>query len=382
MNSVHLAAAGRWHWGFAVVVWSALAGRLVAADDAPLPEEAKHVPHRVAAAFDALAEETTPSMAWNAATPEEHEAWREPFLARMKLLLGRMPKQVPLEVRWAEEQEFELFTRHKVYVRSERDYWVPVYYFVPHQLNKPAPAIVCLHGHSGIYPYIREGQTPAERQKTVDSSLDYAVYFAEHGYPTAAIVVRGWNETAGDQDRGVSHVKRSCHQVTMNALLMGMTPQGLRCWDAMRVIDFLQTRDEVDAEQIGVAGLSGGGTLATYLPLLEDRIKLVMIGGAFSSYRTSIYAMPHCICNCLPGVMQYGDMADVVALHAPRPVLLINGIKDPIFPIAEARAGHEKLQRVYQALGVEDRIAADFFDGPHAWSNNKTLSFLQEHFGR
>jgi len=339
------------------------------------------IQHRVDANFEQLAQANQPSVLWNATTVAEHEAWREKFAATMKRLLGRMPDRVPLEVKWESEEKFEAFTRHKIYVRTEAAYWAPVYYFVPHERKEKTPAIVCLHGHSGIDPYIDEGKTDAERKKTAELSLDYAVYLAKHGYVTAAIVVRGWNETSGDQDPGVKHVKRSCRQVTMNALLLGMTPQGLRCWDAMRVIDFLQTRDEVDADRIGVAGLSGGGTLSTYLPVLDERVKLVMIAGAFSSYRTSIYAMPHCICNCLPGVMQYGDMAEVVALYAPRPVLLINGVHDPIFPVAEAREGFAKLQRVYKLLGQPDRIDADFFDGPHAWSNNKTLEFLQTHFG-
>ena len=73
--------------------------------------------------------------------------------------------------------------------------------------------------------------------------------------------------------------------------------------------------------------------LATYLPILDKRVKLAMIGGAFGSYRSSIYAIPHCICNCLPGIMEYGEMSDVVALHAPRPVLIIHGIHDKtIYP--------------------------------------------------
>ena len=160
-----------------------------------------------------------------------------------------------------------------------------------------------------------------------------------------------------------------------------MTPMGLRCWDAMRLIDFLQDRAEVDPERIGVAGLSGGGTLATYLPILDKRVKLAMIGGAFGSYRSSIYAIPHCICNCLPGIMEYGEMSDVVALHAPRPVLIIHGIHDNIFPIDSVREGYGKLSAVYKLLGVHENLDADLFDGPHAWSHQKTLRFLEKHFG-
>ena len=325
--------------------------------------------------FHALADKTPLKLAWDAHSREDHQRWREAFHAKMIKLLGRMPESVPFEVKWAERKDFDGFVRHKVYVRSEELYWSPAYYFVPHSRQGKAPAIVCLHGHSGIYPYIGECDEK-EQKKTKELSLDYAVYLAEHGYVTIAPVIRGWNETSAFED-----ARRSCRRVTMDAFLVGTTPMGLRCWDAMRLIDFLQSREEVDSDRIGVAGLSGGGTLAMYLPILDERVKLAMAGGAFSSYRSSIYAVPHCICNCLPHIMEWGEMSDVLALQAPRPLLLINGIKDDIVPIVPAREGYGYLAQVYQLLGAQENLDADFFDGPHAWSNNKTLSFLEKHFG-
>lgn len=348
---------------------------IATAQDAPQDNNITH-------SFTLLGQQVTPAQLYNATTPQQHEAWHKKMQATVVDLLGEMPEAVPLEVKWVEEEKFEKFTRHKIYVRTERNYWAPVYYFVPHELHGKTPAIVCLHGHSGIAPYIRLNETPEQKKKTDDSALDYAVYMAEHGYITAAIVVRGWNETVGRQDFGIKYPPRSCHETTMNAFLMGMTPQGIRCWDAMRVIDFLETQDKVDANRIGACGLSGGGTLTMYLPILDQRVKLAMIAGAFSEYRTSIYAMHHCICNTLPGIMREGEMADVVALYAPRPVLLINGIDDPIFPIDGARKEYARLKGVYKVLGKEENIDADFFEGGHAWSNNKTLTFLEQHFSR
>ncbi|WP_417732446.1 alpha/beta hydrolase family protein [Rosistilla oblonga] len=343
---------------------------------------AVQVPHQIAGSFAQLADSAEPTMRWHAETVAEHQQWQQGLQEVVVDLLGKMPERVPLEVKWAEEKKFETFTRHKIYVRTEANYWAPVYYFVPHQRAAPLPAIVCLHGHSGIVPYIGEADSAEAAKKIQDSSLDYAVFLAKHGYVTAAINVRGWNETAGNQDAGIKSLRRSCTQMTMDSLLLGMTPQGLRCWDAMRVIDFLQSRDEeVDPDKIGVAGLSGGGTLSMYLPVLDERVKLAMIAGAFSTYRSSIFPIRHCICNCLPRIMHYAEMADVVALYAPRPVLLINGVEDRIFPIAGAREGFDTLQQVYTLLGKPDNVAADFFDGGHAWSNNKTLEFLQQHFG-
>ncbi len=353
---------------------------LLFAETPPVIEKEINVPHQVTPSFAQLVQNVKPALEWNAKSAEEHQEWQKNARSVLQGLLGRMPERVPLDVKWAEEKSFEKFTRYKIYVQTEAEYWAPVYYFVPHELKTPAPAIICLHGHSGIYPYIREGETEADRKKGSEHELDYAPYLAEHGYVTAAIVVRGWNETAGFQDGGVK-LPRSCTQMTMNSFLIGMTPQGLRCWDASRVIDFLQSRKEVDASKIGVAGLSGGGTLALYMPLLDDRVKLTMIGGAFSSYKASIYSIRHCVCNCLPGIMEQADMSDVVAAYAPVPVLLINGIDDPIFPIAEAREGYEKLQQVYRVAGYPDGIDADFFEGGHQWSHRKTVPFLKKHFG-
>ena len=120
--------------------------------------------------------------------------------------------------------------------------------------------------------------------------------------------------------------------------------------------------------------------LSLFLPVLEKRVKLTMIGGYFSSFRSSIYSINHCVCNVVPGLMACGEMADLVASYAPKPVLLINGKRDPIFPISAARAGFKKLKTVYSLLGREKNLETDFFDGVHEWSNRKTLPFLKKHF--
>jgi dienelactone hydrolase len=262
-------------------------------------------------------------------------------------------------------------------VRSEENYWVPAYYYVPKGIQRPAPAMVCLHGHSGIVPYIGEGDAD-QREKSRSHALDYARYFAQHGYVTIAPIQRGWNETCEglDLDR-----ERGCHRMTMDTFLIGMTPVGLRCWDASRLLDFLETQDVVDATRLGVAGLSGGGMVGLFFAALEPRIRLAMLSGYYNRFRSSIYEIYHCICNCIPHMMEWGDMREVAALFAPRPFLVISGTHDAIFPIEATRAAYADLEPVYELLSAGDKLDHDFFDGPHSWSNNKTLPFLRQHFG-
>ena len=74
----------------------------------------------------------------------------------------------------------------------------------------------------------------------------------------------------------------------MDAFLLGITPVGLRCWDASRLLDFLETQELVDRTRIGVAGLSGGGTTGLFFTALEARVQLAMIGGYYRTFRDSI----------------------------------------------------------------------------------------------
>ena len=317
-----------------------------------------------------------PKLTWGAESGEEHRAWRRGFARRLRALLGHAPSKVPLQVECAEELETERFMRRKIYIRSEEHYWAPAYLFLPKPRREAAPAIVCLHGHSGIYPYIRDG-TEEQRAKSKKLDLDFAPYFAENGYVTIAPVQRGWNETsesAGGSGKG-------CQRMAMNSLLTGMTPVGLRCWDASRLVDYLHTLEVVDSSRIGAAGLSGGGTIALFWAALEPRVKLAMVAGYYCTFADSIYSIHHCICNCVPGIMEWGEMREVAALIAPRPLLVISGTKDPIFPIEATRRAYSDLEPVYDLLNAGGDLEKDFFDGPHAWSNRKTLPFLRRHFG-
>ena len=208
--------------------------------------------------------------------------------------------------------------------------------------------------------------------------LDFALFFAEHGYVTIAPIQRGWDETAASVDKNES----GCERMVLNSFLTGMTPVGLRCWDASRLIDFLQTQPCVDSTRIGAAGLSGGGMVALFWSALEPRVKLAMDAGYFCSFKDSIYSIYHCLCNCVPDMMEWGEMSDVAALIAPRPLLVISGTEDPIFPIKATRKAYAELEKVYGLLGAGRNLEKDFFGGGHAWSNRKTLAFLEKHFGR
>lgn len=123
----------------------------------------------------------------------------------------------------------------------------------------------------------------------------------------------------------------------MNALLVGKTIIGECCLDISKAIDLALTFPEIDSERIVCIGNSGGGTSTYYAACLDERIKVAIASCAVCTFKDSICAMPHCVCNFIPGIAEYMDMGDMAAAIAPRRLIVVNGAKDDIFPDSGVR---------------------------------------------
>ena len=67
--------------------------------------------------------------------------------------------------------------------------------------------------------------------------------------------------------------------------LVGWNFARFRIWDAIRAVDYVLTRPEIDGTRIGVMGTSGGGTMSAYLQALDDRISVAFPNCFVSSIR-------------------------------------------------------------------------------------------------
>ena len=173
----------------------------------------------------------------------------------------------------------------------------------------------------------------------------------------------------------------SCRKSSFNSMLLGHPIIGRKVWDIMRAIDYLQTREEVDPAKIACLGLSMGGTITMYTTAVEERIKVGVISCYLNTFKDSIMAMEHCECNYLPGVLNYGEMYDICALIAPRPLLIESGKNDPIFPFYASEFAFNKVKKVYKSLGEEDKLAWDVFEGEHRFSGKMAFDWLKRWLG-
>jgi acetyl esterase/lipase len=136
------------------------------------------------------------------------------------------------------------------------------------------------------------------------------------------------------------------------ALMLGETLLGWRVWDALRAVDFLETRTEVAPARIAMMGISGGGTITLYAAALDERIRAAVLSCSFCTFRDSIFSVAHCIDNYVPGILNWFEASDLAGLIAPRFLFAENGLDDAIFPAPGVRVALADSERIFAAQGA------------------------------
>jgi len=269
---------------------------------------------------------------------------------KIRACFGPMPERTPLHIELTGVIERKEFRVEKLYFASRPGYWVTSNLFLPNPCRAAVPGVLALCGHSAT------GKGDLTYQKFCES-------LAAQGYAVLCIdpASQGERDQYPMRFGGRWHPVTSCvkqHIMTGNRLtLLGDHFGKWRVWDAIRGLDVLCARVEVDTGRVGVTGCSGGGTLTSYIHALDDRLTM----SAPSCYITS---MAHNLENelptdseqIIPGFLKAGlDMGDLIFAQAPRPVILL-GEQHDIFDIRGFRKVYEQGRRLYRLLGHEERL--------------------------
>jgi dienelactone hydrolase len=158
-------------------------------------------------------------------------------------------------------------------------------------------------------------------------------------------------------------------------------------WDVMRLLDYIETRDDVDVKRIGLIGTSKGG-IETYLAAaVDERIAAAVPCIGVQSFRwalensawpsrietiqtafdtiTSNAGVPNPNATfvgkfydrIVPGIYEEFDGPAMLPLIAPRPLLVINGDSDARTPLPGLKACTDAAQTAYQVAGADDRFS-------------------------
>ncbi len=298
-----------------------------------------------------------------------------------KIGLGRLKKASP-NPKLLEKVVKKDYVREKILIRTGPNCVMPVYILLPKNVPRPLPVVIAYHGHGyGVKDIVGLWEDGNERSAPDGYHKDFAVEICRKGFAVAAPEISCFGERQTDFSYLNSKIGQqaasTCTHSAMLAFHLGISVLGLRVHDGMRLVDYLETRKDLDTSRLGAMGISGGGMHTLFSTCLDTRIKECVISGYYSSFRGSILSMHHCACNFVPGLAEFGEMHDLVGLVAPRPMLVEAGSYDPIFPITEVRKGVAKAKVVYGVFGVENGIETDYFEGRHRISGIKAYDFLK-----
>lgn len=328
------------------------------------------------------AKRVKPLMEFKGKNKKDVIEWKNKLVNKIKELLGEFPEPSSLSPQKLSVEEKGKYIREKWIIQTEKDCWMPLYLLIPKGNRKKYPAILCCHGHGpfGKDPVAGVDNNKQEvRNEIIRHNYNYGEQMAERGFITICPDWRGFGERTGYNDTPFPG-RDKCNVYFIQHLILGRTLLGANVFDGMRAIDFLLTRKEVDKEKIGCMGLSFGGTMATYIGVIDERVKAVdVICYATTTLHYAIEKPNFCGSQIVPFLYKYADVGDVIASICPKPLLIESGVNDTCFWIDSAMEAHKKVKRVYRAAGVEKDLWIEIFPGEHSFSGNFAFKFFNKY---
>ncbi|MBR7108164.1 MAG: acetylxylan esterase [Lentisphaeria bacterium] len=273
---------------------------------------------------------------------------------------------LPVESRCTGVANFPGYKVEKHLIRTRENFSMSVNLFLPDKGKKPFPAIIFLAGHAtnGKSGYLRA-----------------CVNFALRGFAVLSADPIHQGERWQFEKYSMVHG----HNILNRQLLtLGENFSDWRLHDAVQLVNFLQSRSDIDHARIGVNGNSGGGTMTALLSAYDRRIA----ASAPSCYITTFY---HNALNELPTdgeqnpasfIANKGEMLDLVLAHAPKPYRILAQQHD-FFDIRGALMTYNMAKKIYRLLGAEENISITVAPHGHGYSEelrSSAYEFFGKHF--
>jgi dienelactone hydrolase len=265
------------------------------------------------------------------------------------------PERTPLKAQVTGRLRFPGFTVEKIHFQSRPGLYVTANLYLPRPLRGRVPAILYQAGHADS----------AGRNGAKTAYQDHGIWFATHGYACLIIDTVQLGEIAG-RHRGTAREGLFWWQS------LGYTPAGTETWAAMRALDYLVSRREIDPGRIGATGISGGGGATVWIAATDDRVAAaapVSGMGDLGFYVAEGGVDRHCDCMLLYNTRRW-SWATIAALAAPRPFLFVNSSEDRYFPMSANERVAARLERAWALHGASDRVDAVVSVGKHEYRSD------------
>ncbi len=289
-------------------------------------------------------------------TPEQIHAYQQRMREFFVRQLGGFPERNDLNAQVLGTIDGDGYRIEKVIFESQPQHHVTANLYLPSG-SGPFPGVLVSSGHS-------------RTAKAAEYNQRVGIALASHGIAALCYDPIGQGErsqiltaTGQPQFSGTTHEH---FLVGVGSILVGTNTARYRVWDAIRAIDYLQSRPDIDGERIGMTGCSGGGTLTSYVMALDERVACAAPACYLTTFRRLIETIgPQDAEQNIFGQLAYGlDHPDYILLRAPRPTL-ISATTGDFFDIQGTWDTLRQAKRWYTKLGFPERVDVVEAEGNH-----------------
>ena len=310
--------------------------------------------------------------AWRAVrSKEELDARRQKLRAKMVELLGGFPKaRTPLNAKVVGRSACCGCVVEQVIFESLPGAYVSANLYLPDPSRHaaPFPAAIELCGHSS------EGKNSVK--------YEYVACLAAQAGIAALVMDPLCQGERAQCAEDLDGRPTSAHlRLGINAMLLGHGLAAFEIWDAMRALDYLDSRDDLRHDGYGAFGNSGGGTQSVLLCAMEDRIHATATSCFLSSLREqNAWRLLADSEQLVFAQLREGINHAAYPILGSGPVLML-ARRDEIIPYSGTRETFRVLSALAANTGCRGRFA--FFDqpGPHGYNERSmraTVSYLAE----
>ena len=293
-------------------------------------------------------------------TKEDFLKYQESSKKTFLKSIGKIPydNKLPLNAEVVKSEVYDGLRIENVIFQSRKNVYVTATFYVPENAKEKLPGIIMQCGHSPegrLYSSYRRVCTTIAKSGLCVLGVDPVGQGERQSYP----------ELFGPTDSPTKEHQYCGDQ----CLLAGSVLTKYFIADAMRGIDYLQSRPEVDADKIGATGSSGGGTMTAVMGVVDDRIKAAAPGTFITTRRDYMNAGSGQDSEQIwPGTSRdLFDHYELVSCFCPKPYMIL-GVKSDFF----CREGTEKVfnkeKEFYKLFGKEDDMRITWDDSTHAFT--------------
>ncbi|WP_395746842.1 prolyl oligopeptidase family serine peptidase [Prosthecobacter sp.] len=304
-------------------------------------------------------------------TKADAEAYVKSAQDRIRDCFGPLPEKTPLKAQITKTLQREGYRIENIVFESRPNYLVTGNLYLPTSATGSAkvPGVIGTCGHS-------------LNGKAAEAYQSFAQGLARQGQACFLIDPVGQgerfqylNEKLGSRLGGGTSEH---NQMGVPQALVGEFLGTWFVWDAMRALDYLITRPEIDTQHLGVTGNSGGGTQTTWLCGMEPRFTMAAPSCFVTTFRRDAEnELPQDMEQCPPRVLAHDlDHCDFLAAMAPKPVIILAQEKD-FFDNRGSTESYERLKKLYTLLGKPGNIQLHIGPDPHGYSQSNREAMYQ-----